>query len=261
METIFGELSKTLLFEYMNLAGLTGYFLENYKTLLEKRYPASASAEVPAQSAAPTADMSGQASIEPAPVVSRPALAAGEIAIIGVNGRYPMAPDLDVLWENLCNAKNCVTEVPSYRWDWRQYDGEAGAAGKSYTRWGGFLEDYDKFDALFFNIAPRQAELMDPQQRIFLENTWATLEDAGYTRARIGHRVGVFAGVIKQEAFWPEYGLVIVIHVHGARAHSRLGDYFHIVIPVQSLPRTIPFRMPGEVCRVDIGGEPVVKAV
>ena len=53
--------------------------------------------------------------------------------------------------------------------------------GTVYSRWGGFIEDVDKFDPFFFNISPREAEMIDPQERLFLETAWKTLEDAGYT--------------------------------------------------------------------------------
>ena len=70
-------------------------------------------------------------------------------------------------------------------------------AGKSYSKWGGFLDNVDKFDPLFFSISPREAELMDPQERLFLETAWWTLEDAGYTTSRLRQQaVGVFAGVM-----------------------------------------------------------------
>ena len=53
-----------------------------------------------------------------------------------------------------------------------------------YSRWGAFVDDVDKFDPLFFNIAPVEAELMDPQERLFLQTAWNALEDAGYTAQR-----------------------------------------------------------------------------
>ena len=76
--------------------------------------------------------------------------------------------------------------------------------GKSYSKWGGFLDGVDQFDPLFFNISPREAELMDPQERLFLQACWEVLEDAGYTRETSGRQtygwglrgsVGVFVGI------------------------------------------------------------------
>ncbi|HWU87136.1 MAG TPA: beta-ketoacyl synthase N-terminal-like domain-containing protein, partial [Kofleriaceae bacterium] len=123
---------------------------------------------------------------------------AHDIAIIGLGGRYPMARDLDELWANLRAGRDCVSEIPADRWDQRRYyDPEPGTPGKTYGRWGGFLDEVDRFDPLFFNIAPREAETLDPQERIFLEVAWQALEDAGYARSPIADRsVGVFVGVM-----------------------------------------------------------------
>lgn len=132
------------------------------------------------------------------------ATAEESIAIIGVSGRYPKAKNLQEFWDNLVQGKDCITEVPSERWNHHVYfDMEKNKPGKIYSKWGGFIEDYDKFDPLFFNISPKDAELMDPQERLFLEVAWQTLEDAGYTPERLGQgyaanhqAVGVFVGVM-----------------------------------------------------------------
>src|SRR5262249_39064203 len=91
-------------------------------------------------------------------------------------------------------------------WDWRaSFDPEAPeGSGKSYSRWAGFIDDVDKFDPLFFQIAPAEAEVMDPQERVFLETVWATLEDAGYTPRRLGasQPVGVFVGLMNNNYEW-----------------------------------------------------------
>ncbi|MER7013149.1 SDR family NAD(P)-dependent oxidoreductase [Saccharopolyspora sp. NPDC000359] len=123
---------------------------------------------------------------------------SGDIAIIGVAGRYPGAADLDQLWENLLAGRDSVTEVPAERWSLEGfYDPDRNALGRSYGKWGGFLDDVDRFDPEFFRITPREAESMDPQERLFLEAVWHTMEDAGRTRAELaGGRVGVFAGVM-----------------------------------------------------------------
>ncbi|MFC1886869.1 beta-ketoacyl synthase N-terminal-like domain-containing protein, partial [Thermodesulfobacteriota bacterium] len=127
-----------------------------------------------------------------------------EIAIIGLSGRYPMAEDLAAFWENLKTGKDCITEIPKERWDYQKYfDPDRDKIGKIYSKWGGFINDVDKFDPLFFNISPREARLMDPQERLFLETVWATLEDAGYTGNGLRKfHVGVFAGMM-----WGQYQL------------------------------------------------------
>ncbi|MEX3630100.1 MAG: SDR family NAD(P)-dependent oxidoreductase, partial [Burkholderia sp.] len=127
------------------------------------------------------------------------------IAIIGIAGRYPQAPDLAAFWENLKAGRDAVTEIPAERWSLHHFYDEdpprAAATGKSYSKWGGFLDGFADFDPLFFNIAPREALAMDPQERLFLQCAWHAMEDAGYTRATLGdagrRRVGVFVGVTK----------------------------------------------------------------
>ncbi|HEX7312898.1 MAG TPA: beta-ketoacyl synthase N-terminal-like domain-containing protein [Pyrinomonadaceae bacterium] len=128
----------------------------------------------------------------------------GDIAVIGLNGRFPMAADIDEFWSNLVKGADCISEIPKSRWDDdAYYSAEKGAAGKSCCRWGGFIADVDEFDPLFFNISPRDAELIDPQERKFMEVVWETLEQAGYTRKRIRERlngeVGVFVGAMYQQ--------------------------------------------------------------
>ncbi|MFG2635913.1 beta-ketoacyl synthase N-terminal-like domain-containing protein [Streptomyces sp. NPDC048362] len=114
---------------------------------------------------------------------------AGAIAVIGVAGRFPQAPDLDSFWTNLVTGRDCVTGLPAerHRPGWPVDD-----------MIGGFLEDVDRFDPLLFGITPRDAALMDPQERLFLEAAWAALENAAYPRQRLREqhrsRVGVYAG-------------------------------------------------------------------
>jgi aryl carrier-like protein len=134
---------------------------------------------------------------EPGP--GRPWSKDRDIAIIGVSGRYPQARNLEQFWTNLREGKNCISEIPEERWDWREYfSEERGKRGSIYTKWGGFIDDIDKFDPLFFRTSPREAEWMDPQERLFLEQAFACIEDAGYTPASLceSRKVGVFVGVM-----------------------------------------------------------------
>ncbi|WP_009906771.1 type I polyketide synthase, partial [Burkholderia thailandensis] len=130
-----------------------------------------------------------------------PAAAADAIAVIGLAGRYPQARDLDAFWRNLRDGRDCITEIPAERWNHGDFfDPQKGVAGKTYSKWGGFIEGVDEFDAAFFNIAPRDAERMDPQERLFLQASYQAIEDAGYARTSLGAgRVGVFAGVMYSE--------------------------------------------------------------
>ncbi|MBM0279805.1 beta-ketoacyl [acyl carrier protein] synthase domain-containing protein [Micromonospora tarensis] len=118
------------------------------------------------------------------------------IAVVGMAGVLPGAGDLDEFWSHLVAGRDQVTEVPADRWDWRSvFSTDPLAAGRTRSRWGGFLDGVDRFDAPFFRISPREAELMDPQQRLLLQVAWAAVEDAGWRMSALaGHRVGVYVG-------------------------------------------------------------------
>jgi thioester reductase-like protein len=133
---------------------------------------------------------------------SAPAATASEpIAIIGIGCRLPGGiNDPDGFWRVLRDGLDVVTEIPPDRWDVRKfYDPEAGKPGKINTRWGGFVQGIDLFDAGFFGISPREAARMDPQQRLLLEVAWNALEDAGLPVERLAARgcggAGVFVGI------------------------------------------------------------------
>ncbi len=120
-----------------------------------------------------------------------------DIAIIGMSGVFPGADTVEELWDILKNGKDMVTHVPSYRWDGEAYyDKDSNASGKSNSKWGAFIEKAGVFDPMFFNITPKEALMMDPQQRLFLRESWKALEDGGYTERQLnGKKVGVYVGV------------------------------------------------------------------
>jgi len=118
------------------------------------------------------------------------------IAVVGMSCRFPGANGPDALWKLLYDGTDAITEIPPDRWDVRRWYAPAPEPGKMYTRWGGFLDDADCFDAEFFGISAREANFMDPQQRVVLEVAWEALEDAGLPPAGIGgSNTGVFIGV------------------------------------------------------------------
>jgi phthiocerol/phenolphthiocerol synthesis type-I polyketide synthase E len=119
---------------------------------------------------------------------------AGEaIAIVGLSGRFPGADNLDAFWRNLRDGVESISTLS---------DAELAAAGvdpvlaarPDYVRRAGVLDGIERFDARFFGFSPREAELLDPQQRLFLEEAWRALEDAGIDPGRPPGRIGVFAG-------------------------------------------------------------------
>jgi polyketide synthase PksL len=210
LEMTFGSLSKTLFFEYQTIAGLAGYLLKAHPAILHEK--------IGFQREAPRVETPRAKDTEQTAIGKKPARAtrsnnrfAGskandrqEIAIIGLAGRYPQAENLQEFWKNLQNGRDCITEIPLERWDHElYYDPDRNKLGKTYCKWGGFIADVDKFDPLFFNISPKEAALIDPQERLFLQTAWETIEDAGYTKASVsGRRVGVYVGVM-----WGHYEL------------------------------------------------------
>ncbi|MFD3731733.1 SDR family NAD(P)-dependent oxidoreductase, partial [Streptomyces sp. NPDC058632] len=136
----------------------------------------------------------------PEPVTSdRPAgrgIELVDIAVIGMSGAFPKADDLDEFWQNILTGRDCVSEVPPSRWEVGEYyDERPGTPGKSYSKWMGVLENAHHFDPLFFNISPGEAEYMDPQQRVLLQESWRCIEEAGYNpEALSGTQCGVFVG-------------------------------------------------------------------
>jgi myxalamid-type polyketide synthase MxaB len=119
------------------------------------------------------------------------------IAIIGIGCRYPGADSPDAFWQLLKNGVDAVTEVPPARWNKDQFQAVANTeSARASLRWGGFLEQVDQFDPLFFGIAPREVNTMDPQQRLLLEVAWEAMEDAGIVPERLrGTDTGVFVGI------------------------------------------------------------------
>ncbi|MEW6234512.1 MAG: amino acid adenylation domain-containing protein [Candidatus Omnitrophota bacterium] len=141
------------------------------------------------------------------------------IAVIGVGCRFPGdANSPEAFWNLLINGVDAVAEIPPDRWDVdAYYDPNGDAPGKMYTRCGAFLKNADRFDAAFFGITPREAEAIDPQQRILLEVSWETLENAGVNIAKLrGSRTGVFLGLSNYD--------YIQAHIHSGDA-ARITPY------------------------------------
>jgi malonyl CoA-acyl carrier protein transacylase len=124
------------------------------------------------------------------------------IAIIGMGCRFPGgANNPETFWQVLREGRDAIREVPRDRWDIEAYyDANPAAPGKMYTRYGGFLDRVDQFDAPFFRISPREAVSMDPQQRLLLEVSWEALEHAGQAPdALVGSQTGVFVGIMLRD--------------------------------------------------------------
>ncbi|MBE5966779.1 MAG: SDR family NAD(P)-dependent oxidoreductase [Lachnospiraceae bacterium] len=191
LEKDFGSISKTLFFEYKTIQEITDYFMENHLDTCKKLF--SAIEETVSEDVETV--LEEEERYVPQTVQSE---GTDEIAIIGMNGIFPGASDLDEFWRNLYNGVDSITEIPAERWNGNEfYDSDKNKRGAIYSKWGGFVQDIDKFDPLFFRISPRDAEIMDPQERMFLQCAWKAVEDAGYTKYTLpSKKTSVYVGVM-----------------------------------------------------------------
>ena len=206
LEEDFGDLPKTLFFEYQTVRDLAERLILSHRGALARRFGTRPAASI----------ASDDPQAPPLPAITPMAPATDDaVAIIGISGIYPMARDLDQFWHNLRAGRDCIVEIPPDRWALDGfYDPNRERPETSYSKWGGFIDGVDKFDARFFNISPREADALDPQTRKFLEVAWATMEDAGLTRETLFRReadptqrlAGVFVGVMygDYQLFGPE---------------------------------------------------------
>jgi|GEM_PF-5749703 len=123
------------------------------------------------------------------------------IAILGYSGVFPNSDTIEEYWENILQGKDCISHLTKS--ECRQYGvSEDRLNDKRYIASGGIIKDIDKFDAAFWGISPRDAALMDPQMRIFLQHAWKALEVSGYIKNKEKLSVGVFAGGGDRQYFY-----------------------------------------------------------
>ncbi|XXY46421.1 amino acid adenylation domain-containing protein [Sorangium sp. So ce269] len=213
-----GKVSKALFFEHRRLVDVAGALLESHSSELGRLLGFERQA-------------TRRDAVERPSTPSRPrSLAptrAGDIAIVGIAGRYPKANNLEQLWQNLSHGVDCITEIPLERWDYRPtFAPTPGAPGRSYCKWGAFIDNHDQFDPLFFRISPKEAALMDPHQRLFLELSWELFENAGYSMDLIAEtfetQVGVFVGVMYGD--YQFFGVESALRGHPVALNSSYGS-------------------------------------
>ncbi|WP_024914076.1 SDR family NAD(P)-dependent oxidoreductase [Chania multitudinisentens] len=144
--------------------------------------------------------------------VSRPNGLNGSIAVIGMAGKLSSADNLDEFWQQLCQGQTSVRQIPALRQrDVEEYLRLQGALGsvqpQDYLH-EAYLTEVDKFDYRFFGLAKQEANLMDPEQRLFLETAWAAFEDAGHCGPALrGSKTGVYVGFSKD--FGEDYRRIV----------------------------------------------------
>ena len=203
-EALMIELETTSLFEYSSVNRLTTHILSRYKdiiTVLGERgkqadtvrndLPSDSQHEQPAYSYPkrfPRRVVFQEPNVQ-RKESTRDSSLREPIAIIGMSGRFANSNNVNELWEHLSRGDDLIEEVS--RWDLSEYYPEGG----NYCRYGSFLNDIDQFDPLFFNISGLEATYMSPQQRLFLEEAWKALEDAGCVETGVqGRLCGVYVG-------------------------------------------------------------------
>ncbi|MCP4270342.1 MAG: hypothetical protein GY781_00035, partial [Gammaproteobacteria bacterium] len=230
------DIAPTLFFGYPTLERLTEYLMSQHKEVLMALYREKGD------------DLTGSLGVNQSQIVKknthrtrgyqrirRKARARvsteqnqEKIAIIGMSGRFPQSKNVDELWKLLEEGKEGVQEIPLERFDWREYYDGSSKEGSIQCKWSGTIEGVSEFDPLFFEISPREAELMDPRQRLLLQESWKALEDAGYGKSQLEiNKIGVFVGV-EQGDYQLLAGSGSVTSNHNAVLASRLAYFLNL---------------------------------
>ncbi|MES9524662.1 condensation domain-containing protein [Streptomyces capoamus] len=182
-------LDSTVLFDHSSVEKLTAHIL----AAAAESVTATLTPREPARPEVPTTGLRHTVADEVTHAGPPPAAPAGGIAVVGISGRFPRSADVDQLWEHLLAGECLVDEVT--RWDLTDFYSRFPESPHGYTTRAGLLDDIDLFDPQFFGISGLEATYMDPQQRLFLEECWTALEDAGHAgRSVEGRACGVYAG-------------------------------------------------------------------
>ena len=210
-ETLGIELETTTLFEYSTVEDLTQYVVKNWQQEIAGRLAQgqgqgiSEGLNQPADDSRAEFAMSSEHRFTRNDLLGEAGNAsnAGQegssrnitldpIAIIGMSGRFAESESLDEFWRNLKEGKNLVKKVS--RWSETECV-ISEPAGHGYCSSGSFIGSIDRFDPMFFGISSQEAAYMDPQQRLFLEESWRALEDAGYAAKSVPEKqCGVYVG-------------------------------------------------------------------
>jgi polyketide synthase PksM len=162
------------------------------------------------------------------------------IAIIGLSGYFPQSKDLEIFWRKVANNEDMVSDMPVDRLNLMGIDTNI-SNDQIAMRWGGFIPDVTGFDAEFFHISPREASLMDPQQRLFLQAAYHAIEDSGYSVADLANTpTGVFVGIQSNE-YQELLALNDILHTYNStgNVHSivanRISYLFNLTGPSETV--------------------------
>ncbi|WP_189457555.1 type I polyketide synthase, partial [Aquimarina muelleri] len=198
------NITPSLLYSYPTIEKLSDYFTQDYLKHIEEFYSKLQSDVKDKETTTVTKPVINQISLRKRFLQTRPnsklyttGVVQEPIAVIGMSGRFPKADTVDQLWSLLEKGESGISEVPLSRWDWRDYFKAAGDPNnKINTNKGGFINNVDEFDPLFFEITPKEAEATDPGQRMLLMEAYKAIEDAQIAPSSLrGTSVGVFVGM------------------------------------------------------------------
>ena len=197
------NLMPTAMFEASNLQRFSQFLAENHPTEMVRALGVGG-----AKAVTPAAKTITHASPEPAARESanaggvalsqfarrfreayrnRSSYRDADVAVVGMSCRIAGANNPDEFWQMLDEGRDMIREVPSDRWDWRDYPG--------VSCWGSFIDGIKEFDPLFFGISPAEAMYMSPEQRLMMQSVWECIEDAGYGGDGLkGSSTGIYVG-------------------------------------------------------------------
>ncbi|MCP4270959.1 MAG: SDR family NAD(P)-dependent oxidoreductase, partial [Gammaproteobacteria bacterium] len=196
------ELTPTLFFEHSTIGTFADYLAREHESFFVEQFRVGTIAQtlseaVEDREVVPTSTLKGRRTrfVSPKRIVNVET-GVEPIAIVGMSGCFPEAENIDQFWQNLVEERDCISEIPKERWDWKALYGDPHQeVNKCNIKCGGFIKNAFDFDPLFFGISPSEAELMDPQQRLLMTYVYLAIEDAGYSVSTLsGSNTGIFVG-------------------------------------------------------------------
>ncbi|MEX1830142.1 type I polyketide synthase, partial [Luteibacter sp. CQ10] len=190
------SLTPALFFSHATLEQVGAYLWREHRAAVAARYATVEAVEPIETDAVATTPVVPAAPASATAPAETAELAPAAIAIVGLSGRFPQARDVAAMWRVLAEGREVVAEIGLERFDWR----EGFARGVLASKWLGAMPGVEEFDPAFFEISPREAQGMDPRQRLLLQEAWNALEDAGHGPLQLATRsVGTFVGVEQGE--------------------------------------------------------------
>ncbi|MFB7615013.1 SDR family NAD(P)-dependent oxidoreductase, partial [Kitasatospora sp. NPDC056181] len=234
------DVTPELFYTYFTLEMLRDHLVRDHRDAVRRTYadaPAAedagnAGADASAENA-PAAEAATEATPAPADAPDAPGASSADddaIAVIGMSGRFPQARTVDEFWNLLAEGREAIGRIPADRLEsWR---GPLDVTGVK----GGWLPGAAEFDPLFFEISPKEAEAMDPRQRLLLQESWRALEDAGYGAEQLrDNTMGMFVGAEQGDYQRLTGDEETLTSGHDGILAARLGYFLNFSGPVLSI--------------------------